>query len=202
VYAFTFPNLNGPKPPGPPGSRSILADIARDAGVSTATVSRVINNRGPVASPTRDAVRRAIEAHHYSPNAHARGLALGRSSLIGLIVSDIFNPFFPDPVKEMESVAFEHVFDLILANTNHDPERRSIIPIASASRCQCRRRSSSANRQRPRRRRARRHCGATSTRDHRATALPVPCLIVTTRSAGPPLNRSFVPPGHVISIAS
>ena len=86
----------------------------------------------------------------------------------------------------------------------HEPSgwRRSIIPIASASCCQCGRRSSSANRQRPRRKRARRHCGAASTQDHRATVLPVPCLIVTTRSAGPPLNRSFVPPGHVISIAS
>ena len=47
------------KPPRPPGSRSVLADIARDAGVSTD--SRVIHNRGPVAPPTRDAVRRAIE---------------------------------------------------------------------------------------------------------------------------------------------
>ena len=101
----------------------MLADIAREAGVSTATVSRVINKRGTVASPTREVVLRAVERHHYYPNAHARGLALGRSSLVGLIVSDIANPFFPDLVKEMESAAFEHDFDLILANTNYDPER-------------------------------------------------------------------------------
>jgi DNA-binding LacI/PurR family transcriptional regulator len=113
----------GRTPRRPPGTRSVLADIAREAGVSTATVSRVINNRGTVASPTREVVLRAVERHHYYPNAHARGLALGRSSLVGLIVSDISNPFFPDLVKEMESAAFEHGFDLILANTNYDPER-------------------------------------------------------------------------------
>jgi LacI family transcriptional regulator len=101
----------------------VLADIARDAGVSTATVSRVVNKRGLVAAATRDVVLRAIEQHHYYPNAHARSLALGRTNLIGLLVSDISNPFFPDLVKEMESAAFEHDLDVILANTNYDPER-------------------------------------------------------------------------------
>jgi len=68
-------------------------------------------------------VLRAVERHHYYPNAHARGLALGRSTLIGLVVPDIANPFFPDLVKEMEDAAFVHGFDLILANSNYDPER-------------------------------------------------------------------------------
>jgi DNA-binding LacI/PurR family transcriptional regulator len=111
------------RPRRPPGTRSVLADIAREAGVSTATVSRVINNRGTVTSQTREIVRRAIERHNYYPNAQARSLALGRTNLVGLIVSDISNPFFPDLVKEMESAAFEHDFDLILANTNYDPQR-------------------------------------------------------------------------------
>jgi DNA-binding LacI/PurR family transcriptional regulator len=110
-------------PRRPPGTRSVLADIAREAGVSTATVSRVINNRGTVTSQTREIVLRAIERHNYYPNAQARSLALGRTNLVGLIISDISNPFFPDLVKEMESAAFEHDFDLILANTNYDPQR-------------------------------------------------------------------------------
>jgi DNA-binding LacI/PurR family transcriptional regulator len=109
--------------PRSPGARSVLADIAREAGVSTATVSRVINNRGTVASPTREVVLRAVEHHHYYPNAHARGLALGRSTLIGLVVPDIANPFFPDLIKEMEDAAFAHGFDLILANSNYDADR-------------------------------------------------------------------------------
>jgi DNA-binding LacI/PurR family transcriptional regulator len=86
-------------------------------------VSRVINNRGTVASPTRDVVLRAVERHHYYPNAHARGLALGRSTLVGLVVPDIANPFFPDLIKEMEDAAFGHGFDLVLANSNYDAER-------------------------------------------------------------------------------
>ena len=72
---------------------------------------------------SRDRSPAPSERHNYYPNAQARGLALGRSNLVGLIVSDISNPFFPDLVKEMESAAFEHDFDLILANTNYNPER-------------------------------------------------------------------------------
>jgi len=101
----------------------VLADIAREAGVSTATVSRVINNRNTVTSQTRAIVLRAVERHRYYPNAHARSLALGRTNLVGLIISDISNPFFPDLVKEMESAAFEHDLDVILANTNYDAQR-------------------------------------------------------------------------------
>ena len=56
------------KPPRPPGSRSVLADIARDAGVSTATVSGSSTTADRSLPPPRDAVRRAIELHHYYPN--------------------------------------------------------------------------------------------------------------------------------------
>jgi DNA-binding LacI/PurR family transcriptional regulator len=82
-----------------------------------------MNNRGYISAATRETVLRAVRRHNYYPNAHARGLASGRSNLVGLVLSDISNPFFPELVKEMESAAFEHGLEVILANTNYDPHR-------------------------------------------------------------------------------
>lgn len=102
-----------------------LTDIAREAGVSTATVSRVINNLDNVSSVLRDRVRSIVHRHNYYPNAQARSLASGRSNIIGLVISDITNPFFPELVKGMEATAYEHGYELILANTDYDPRRMS-----------------------------------------------------------------------------
>jgi DNA-binding LacI/PurR family transcriptional regulator len=108
----------------PPSSSPIrLADIAREAGVSTATVSRVINNVSYVSDAIRERVLALVRARDYYPNAHARSLASGRSHLIGLVISDITNPFFPELVKGMETAAFEHGYELLLANTNYDAAR-------------------------------------------------------------------------------
>jgi DNA-binding LacI/PurR family transcriptional regulator len=100
-----------------------LADIAREAGVSTATVSRVINNQSYVSHENREKVLKVVRRHNYYPNAHARSLASGRSHLIGLVISDIANPFFPELVKGMETAAFDYGYELLLANTNYDPQR-------------------------------------------------------------------------------
>jgi LacI family transcriptional regulator len=100
-----------------------LKDVARHAGVSTATASRVINNTSHVSETNRRKVLRAIRRFNYLPNAHARTLASGRSNLIGLLISDITNPFFPELVKSIEAAAFEHGFEVLLSNTNYDPER-------------------------------------------------------------------------------
>jgi DNA-binding LacI/PurR family transcriptional regulator len=102
-----------------------LADIAREAGVSTATVSRVINNLSYVSDANREKVLAVVRRHDYYPNAHARSLASGRSHLIGLVISDIANPFFPELVKGMETAAFEQGYELLLANTNYDEQRMS-----------------------------------------------------------------------------
>jgi LacI family transcriptional regulator len=99
--------------------------VAREAGVSTATVSRVINNQSYVSPDMRAKVQRVVRRRGYYPNANARGLASGRSNLIGLVISDIANPFFPELVKGMETAAFEHGYEVILANTNYDPARMS-----------------------------------------------------------------------------
>src|ERR1051325_126681 len=100
-----------------------IKDVAREAGVSTATVSHVINKTKYVTDATRERVLRAIEKCNYYPNVHARTLASGRSNIIGLLVSDISNPFFPELVKSIEAAAFERGYNVILLNTNYDPER-------------------------------------------------------------------------------
>ena len=80
-----------------------IKDIAREAGVSTATVSHVINKTKYVSDATREKVEHAIGKFNYHPNAHAQMLALGRSKMIGLLVSDISNPFFPEIIKSVEA---------------------------------------------------------------------------------------------------
>jgi LacI family transcriptional regulator len=102
-----------------------IKDVAREAGVSTATVSHVINNSRFVSAETRARVVAAIERCNYYPNAHARSLASGRSQILGLLISDIANPFFPELVKSIETAAFEHGYDVVLSNTNYDPARTS-----------------------------------------------------------------------------
>ncbi len=100
-----------------------IKDVANAAGVSTATVSHVINKTKYVTDETRAKVLRAIEHCNYYPNVHARTLASGRSNIIGLLVSDISNPFFPELVKSVEAAAFEKGYNVILVNTNYDAKR-------------------------------------------------------------------------------
>ena len=100
-----------------------IKDIAREAGVSTATVSHVINKTKYVSDATREKVERSIKKFNYHPNTHAQSLALGRSKTIGLLVSDISNPFFPEVIKSIEAAVFASGYHLILLNTNYETER-------------------------------------------------------------------------------
>jgi LacI family transcriptional regulator len=102
-----------------------IKDVAKEAGVSTATVSHVINNTRRVSEATRERVQRAVERCNYYPNAHARTLASGRSNMLGLVVSDISNPFFPELVKTVQWAALQRGYDLILADTSYDAQRTS-----------------------------------------------------------------------------
>lgn len=100
-----------------------IADVAKEAGVSMQTVSRVINEKGEVSSETRQRVLEAIEQLGYRPNSLARGLALNKTLTLGLIVPDIANPFFPEIVQGAEEVALAHGYTILLGNTNESPER-------------------------------------------------------------------------------
>lgn len=100
-----------------------ITAVARKARVSTATVSRTINGSANVSPKTAERVRSAIESLGFYPDTNARALGSGRSSLYGLIISDITNPFFPELVKAFEDVAVEHGQEVLIANTNYDPVR-------------------------------------------------------------------------------
>ncbi len=101
---------------------SIIA-VARRARVSTATVSRVINGTASVAPKTAERVRNAIAALNFYPDVNARSLGSGRSGMYGLIISDITNPYFPELVKAFEDIAVTHDQEVLIANTNYDPQR-------------------------------------------------------------------------------
>ena len=96
--------------------------VAHRARVSTATVSRVLNNKGAVGSARRVRVLKAVEELKYNPNLDARGLAAGSRS-VGIIVSNFENPFFLDIYKVVEARAGIAGFEITMANTGYSPER-------------------------------------------------------------------------------
>lgn len=106
-------------------SRVTIADVAREAGVSKQTVSRVLNNKDDVSSETRRRVQAIIEQLDYRPNNLARNLASRRSILIGLIVPGVEIPLFPEIIRGVEYVAEQNHYNLILKNlgSNHERER-------------------------------------------------------------------------------
>lgn len=100
-----------------------LEQVARRAKVSTATVSRVLNNASVVKSSTRARVEKAIEELRYYPNLHARNLAGGKSRTIGVIASNMENPFFFDIYKTVESGAHARGYEVVVANTDYRSEQ-------------------------------------------------------------------------------
>lgn len=100
---------------------ALMQDVARRAGVSTTTVSHVLNDTRPVAPRTRDRVLDAVRELGYHASAPARLLARGQSNSYGLVISDIENPFFPDLIKNFELAAVRQKADLLLGTTNYDP---------------------------------------------------------------------------------
>src|SRR6266550_3278466 len=100
-----------------------IRDVAKAAGVSTATVSNVLNKTGKVGRGTQRVVLSAVRRLGYVPNAHARHLASHDRRALGIIVSDIENPFFPEIIKSFEIRARQLGYDVILSDTNYDPRR-------------------------------------------------------------------------------
>lgn len=100
-----------------------ILQVAKRARVSTATVSRVLNESNLVRPATTARVRKAIADLNYVRNPSARSLRLGRTQLFGLIVSDIKNPFFPELIDAFEGIAAERGIDVIFTHTNYDTKR-------------------------------------------------------------------------------
>ncbi|TDC92581.1 LacI family transcriptional regulator [Saccharopolyspora aridisoli] len=99
-----------------------MADVARVAGVSTATVSHVINGTRTVREETRRVVQAAIAETGYSPNTLARSLATGGSRSIAVVMSAISNPYFGQVLQGIESEAVRQGYTLLLADPRDDPD--------------------------------------------------------------------------------
>ena len=103
--------------------RVTIADVARTAGVSMMTVSRVVNDSGPVSESTRQRVLLAVDQWGYRPSGLARGLATQRTATIGLVVPDVSNPFFAGVAKGVEQIAYAEGYNVFLGNISEDPQR-------------------------------------------------------------------------------
>ncbi len=100
-----------------------INDVAREAGVSITTVSRVLNNNYPVKDETRIKIERAIEKLNYKPNTMARSLITKKSSMIGVIVPGITNLFFPTIVEAIEEFMKNKGYSIVLSNTEGESQK-------------------------------------------------------------------------------
>lgn len=100
-----------------------IRDVAKLAGVSMMTVSRVVNETGYVSEEKKEIVLRVIKETGYEVNQMAVGLRTGTTNSIGIIISDISNPFFPPIIKAIDDVFSKHNFDTILFNTSEDVDK-------------------------------------------------------------------------------
>jgi LacI family transcriptional regulator len=100
-----------------------MKEIARVAGVSLGTVSHVLNGTARVREPLRQRVEEAVQALGYQPSALARGLRRDKTNIIGMIIPDVTNPFFPAVVRGAEDIAFANGYRLVLCNTDNDPSK-------------------------------------------------------------------------------
>lgn len=97
-----------------------IKDIAREVGISTTTVSRALNNKDAISPSTRKRILELAKQMDYTPNAIARGLKASRSATIGVVITDISDPFFPPIVKGIEKAARQEDYHLILSNTDEN----------------------------------------------------------------------------------
>ena len=100
-----------------------IKDIAKAAGVSVATVSRVINDNYPVSKEARERVQQVMQELHYRPNAIAQSLRSNRSNMIGLIVADLSNQFFMKVAKGLEKSVAAKGYNLVVASSDGRPEK-------------------------------------------------------------------------------
>ncbi len=99
-----------------------IRTVAAVAKVSIATVSRTINGSPLVSERLSKRVWQAIKQLNYFPNTHARTLVSGRSRLLGIIVENITNPFFPELIQSFEEIAVANGYEILVSSSNSDPE--------------------------------------------------------------------------------
>ncbi|MBD8167458.1 HTH-type transcriptional regulator GalS [Erwinia persicina] len=113
-----------------------IRDVAREAGVSVATVSRVLNNSAAVTGDTRETVLKTVSRLGYRPNANAQALATQVSDTIGVVVMDVSDPFFGALVKAVDTVAQRLQKHVLINNSYHQAEKeRHAIEVLIRQRC-------------------------------------------------------------------
>src|ERR1039458_904139 len=114
-----------------------IKDVAKRAGVSVGTVSNVLSGATPVGAGLRERVNAAMREFDYHPNYVERSLKTNSTKTLGMIVSDITNPFFPQVVRGAEDIAFQHGYLLITFNTDDQVEReRQIFSVLRSRRAE------------------------------------------------------------------
>ena len=103
--------------------KSTIKDVAKYAGVSTATVSRMLNGTGKVTPETSIKIEEAVKALNFKLNTRAQNFKTGKTNAIAVIVPDISNPFFACVIDEIESVISKYDYTLMIANTKETKER-------------------------------------------------------------------------------
>jgi LacI family transcriptional regulator len=109
------------------GMKVTIKEVGKKAGVSSATVSRVVGHYGYVSEKTRRKILAAIRELGYKPNAIARSMVTKSTQTIGLIITDIINPFFAQLARGVEEITWQNGYSLILANTDEDLEREQAL---------------------------------------------------------------------------
>ncbi len=114
-----------------------IKDVAKEAGVSVATVSRVMNNSSHASASTKKLVQNAMKKLGYRPNANARALVSQSTNTIGVLIGDVSDPFYGSMVKAIDSIAIQHGKHLLIGNGYHNAEfEREVIELLINSRCE------------------------------------------------------------------
>ena len=101
-----------------------LKDVAREAGLTVGTVSRILNNRGYISSNAREKVEEAMKKLNYRPNEVARSLHGKSTNTIGLIVPHIKHPYFAETISNLENQAYKKGYKILLCNSQ---DRKSVV---------------------------------------------------------------------------
>ncbi|RAI82190.1 catabolite control protein A [Macrococcoides goetzii] len=104
-----------------------IYDVAREAKVSMATVSRVVNGNPNVKPATRDRVNEVIKRLNYRPNAVARGLASKKTTTVGVIIPDISNVYYSELARGLEDIATMYKYQTIISNSDNDAQKEQEI---------------------------------------------------------------------------
>src|SRR5258707_15454302 len=104
-----------------------MREVAKRAGVSPATVSRVLNKTHYISVETQRRVLEVVGQMKYFKNVHARRLATGRSDLFGLVISEVANPYFSEIIRGFQAAAWDCGFDVVLCKTQYEHNRTKSI---------------------------------------------------------------------------